>query len=532
MQPSHLNPIPSQNPGLLRQGERPVWGPRILLCFALAVTHTNTLAIGGTTGKPAVKPKDSEPPKVPITEYREPKPGERPTLISITSSNPNGRTGSESSGGGASSGQQATPPSKDSSEPCPRTGNPVVLSTGEKLLPQADYPAEALHGLPLTRTYRSMRTTGKMFGPHWTASLDHPRLAWTLANCARQLNGACVPRAVTFTQPDGASFDFLLGDFWLEGGYDPQRAVDANKAASFASPSVAWERDSASPQAATLRNSGNFYGYSARDSVAMGSLIWNRGFNWTLTINKTRYLYNNAGVILSITSPSGAVTTFSGDASYAGTGQITRVTSPTGRFLVFAWANGRVVSMTDHAGNQWTYGYHPSGMLAWTRSPGGQADTTSYHYEANDATLLTGYSVNGVRRTVYAYQGDRRASLSRTNDGEAADSFAYGDDAQGWRWTRHTDALGQQTTYTFASVLGEWKTVAVSRAATPSCGAAAAQMAYDANGYLDFEVDWNGVRTEHEFDPTGRRLSEVTAHGTGVRQTRRNTWSGEDLIRT
>ena len=428
--------------------------------------------------------------------------------------------------------QKGTPPTKDNSDNCPRSAGPVVLSTGEKLLAQADYPTGAVYGLPLTRVYRSMSSTGRMFGPNWTASVDYPRLAWTLANCALQFNGACVPRSVAFTLPDGKRYDFLLGEYWLDGGYDPRRLNGQNIESHSTPPVLAWERDSANPQTASMRNPANTYVYTVRDAVATGSLVWNRGFNWTLTVNKSRYIYNNAGVIVSITTPSGAMTTFSGDALYAQSGQIARVTSPTGQFLNFAWANGRVVSTTDHAGNQWTYGYHPGGMLAWARSPGAQGDTTSYHYEANDATLLTGYSINGVRRTVYAYQGDRRASLSRTNDGEAADSFMYGNDSQGQRWTRQTDVLGQQATYTFANVLGEWKTVAVSRAATPSCGAAAAQLAYDANGYLDFEVDWNGVRTEHEFDGTGRRLSEVTAHGTGARQTRRNTWSGEDLIRT
>lgn len=56
------------------------------------------------------------------------------------------------------------------SEQNPSTGNPVIIATGEKVLPQIDFVAGSSYGLGLSRTYRSKATVSKFFGPNWAST--------------------------------------------------------------------------------------------------------------------------------------------------------------------------------------------------------------------------------------------------------------------------------------------------------------------------------------------------------------------------
>ncbi|WP_143133263.1 DUF6531 domain-containing protein [Pseudoduganella namucuonensis] len=62
----------------------------------------------------------------------------------------------------------------------PSSSNPVVLATGEKHLSELDIPSGGEYGLGVHRTYRSIHASGSMFGAHWLASIDFPRLAFYL----------------------------------------------------------------------------------------------------------------------------------------------------------------------------------------------------------------------------------------------------------------------------------------------------------------------------------------------------------------
>ncbi len=429
-------------------------------------------------------------------------------------------------GNGRSKDQKSNPPTKDDSTTCPTGGNPVKLSTGEKIQLEADHPAAAAYGIPLTRTYRSVHAVGSLFGPHWTANIDYPKLSYGFTDCVRQPNGDCVPRRVVQTLPDGTRYEFVLLSPWSDGG-GINRQASAPAVAPLAAASTKLK-----PTEAALRSSGRVYPYQVQGAVATGLLRWYAGQAWTVEVDKTTYRYNSGGQLDTITDSAGATTTFTRNALR----QLVSVRSPSGHVMTLEWTGNRVTRVRDHAGNTWTYAYHAAtGMLSSVTAPataGSVGDNRSYHYEAADKTLLTGISVNGVRQTVYSYHPDRRVQVSRSNDNERFDTFAYGTDSAGRSTTTMTDANGQPITYTFAPVRGELKLVASSRAATLTCGAASAQTAYDANGYLDFEIDWRGVRTEHEFDSAGRRLSLITAAGTADRQTRLNVWQGEDLAQT
>jgi RHS repeat-associated protein len=203
------------------------------------------------------------------------------------------------------------------------------------------------------------------------------------------------------------------------------------------------------------------------------------------------------------------------------------VTDGAGRSIEFGWSGNRVETVKDQNGNIWNYTYDSSsGMLTAVTSPGPSADVRTYHYEAADTTLLTGISINGARYSTYAYDPTtKKVTSSGLAGGEDLDTFTYGVNQ-----TVVTSADGQPTTYTFSSVQGALKIVSASRAQTSSCpNAAAMSTAYDANGWLDYEFDWNDTKTDYEFSPAGQLLVKTVAAGSADAQSETNTWVGENL---
>jgi RHS repeat-associated protein len=81
-------------------------------------------------------------------------------------------------------------------------------------------------------------------------------------------------------------------------------------------------------------------------------------------------------------------------------------------------------------------------------------------------------------------------------------------------------------------VQGAKKLTGVSRAATASCVAAAAQTVYDVNGWVDYTLDWNGNKTDYSYDTAGKLLSVTAAAATPRALTRANTWTGTQLTET
>lgn len=60
---------------------------------------------------------------------------------------------------------------------------------------------------------------------------------------------------------------------------------------------------------------------------------------------------------------------------------------------------------------------------------------------------------------------------------------------------------------------------------------AAAQTVYDANGYIDYTVDWNGVITDYYFDASGKLLKVVSAADTPNSSGISYTWTDTNITR-
>lgn len=396
-----------------------------------------------------------------------------------------------SSGGGENKGPGTQTPAKepkqkekpesdkntDETAECP-TENPVVIASGEKLKFEQDFKSFGAYGISLTRTYRSSSPNIGPFGPHWRSSLEYSALVFS--GCVRTADSACEPASITFTDPSGARFTY----------------------------------NRKSPLS-TL--------YTVKDNAAAGGITGTTGFKWTVTKNNTRYIYGGDGRIQKIQDITGVDHLLFTLNSIK---QLTRVTNTVGQFVELTYANGRAITVKDPAGQVWSYGYDANGMLKTVTSPGALSDVRTYHYESPvDNKLLTGISVNGVRYSTYSYFPDKKVKESGLTGGEERDTFSYSTNQ-----TVVTSANGHVTTYNYAPIGASFRNTSISRAAGQNCAAASAQTIYDAAGYIDYTLDWNGHKTDYSYDATGKLLSVTSAFGTPSALTKTNTWQGDEIV--
>jgi len=251
-------------------------------------------------------------------------------------------------------------------------GNPVVLYTGNKVEPEMDFASNGEMGLYLQRTYNHHWSATGLFGRHWLSNLDYSLVYSDAQNI------------LWAQRPDGRRIKFLL---------DPG--------------SSRWYEDKAQPVA-----------YISRDG------------NGILTLyNEDRgvEIYNAEGYITERRNEQGVKWSFVYNNRY-----LQSVTHSSGRKIILGWSNGQLAQVTDPAGNVYRYTYTANAFgtgtarLASTTLPGEPATTISYHYEdSRFPGALTGKSFNGTRYSTFAYDANRRATLTEHAGHVERYTFSY-----------------------------------------------------------------------------------------------------------
>ena len=363
----------------------------------------------------------------------------------------------------------------------PATGHPVVIATGEKYKREFDFGSSGLYGLNLNRTYRSFYAGGPMFGRGWTTDFDFLMLVVVRPKptiCDPNGETPCAPVSLTVGWSDGAKYKYDRVDGSPDDG--PLYRVTGNPAAG----EIAYEQGGS-----TMRRGGKVYSYNSL------------GFMVGVSLDNGVPLYS----ILPDVN-----------------GRVQSISNNRGQTILFTWTNGRVSQVRDPNGQFWTYGYNANGMLTSVTAPGG-SETRTYYYESPyGPELLTGIAYNGVRYSTYTYLSNKKVSTSALAGDEVRDTFAYATNQ-----TTVTNRFGHAVTYTFAQMQGSSVLTNVSEPATVACPALQAQTIYDANGYVDYTLDWQGVRTEYTFYADGKLREKTTAANTAVAMTATYDWSGD-----
>lgn len=374
----------------------------------------------------------------------------------------------------------------------PKTTHPVIIATGEKIQSEPEFFDASLIGFSMERTYRSIPSTrpARLFGPRWYSSFDYPQMEFS-STCNvypfRQGSG-CLPDWINIGQPDGKTYQY---------GY------------------TVWPM---------------YYppGFDGNVNSTAGYIVVGNSTNYAVTIKNRTYNYDPYSKnLVSIDEDGLRLYTFT-YTPVDNRPSLTLVTARNGKTLRFNWGAGRVTSIVDSAGAVWSYEYDTNGNLTKVTPPVGViGGVRQYHYESPvDKGLLTGITVDNVRKTSYSYDASGRVKRSGYENGEEFEEFTY---SSAPLFTAVTDQRGQTTRYNFEQK-GKFKRLTgVDRNASSTCGSSVANQAYDASGFITQSTDWNGHTTLSTFYNGGLPQSETTAAYTESAHTRKSTWSGSDI---
>ncbi|HVV98482.1 MAG TPA: RHS repeat domain-containing protein, partial [Rhodanobacteraceae bacterium] len=453
------------------------------------------------------------------------------------------------------------PDASQGDDPCsggsnPKSGNPIVLGTGNKVETEVDFTSAGEMPLTLERTYDHYWSYIGIFGKYWVSNLDY------------SITIAADESTIYAQRPDGRRIKFfrdpLDGNRWNEDkgtgsdhifcdGFD---APDRNPCSENGAASIAYITRSGSTYThATEDNDTELYDAEGRITRRTNA----HGISWT-------FGYTNR-LLTSVTRSSGRV-------------------SGVGRTMSLAWTND-TISVVSPDGSKFEYEFIPDAvdagakLLVETRiagDVGNPAVTIDYHYEdARFPGALTGKSFNGKRYSTFAYDAYARVTDSK-HAGSTPGTFV-----EAWHFdytgvpshpplggpadppppgvpcnpgpphqcpanpiapdsgtptpasvedalvrlipaaastVTETNPLGYKTTYTFAN----GQLTAASSPASAHCGARASARTYDAFGYDDHVTDFNGNVTDYDYAANGQLAQKVQASGSAIARTTSYTW--------
>ena len=235
--------------------------------------------------------------------------------------------------------------------------------------------------------------------------------------------------------------------------------------------------------------------------------------------------YDLNGRLISITDRAGNTQTL----SYDSQDRLEQVTDRFNQSLTFSYDDAdRIAGITDANGEVYRYEYDDSDNLITVRypdtTPADMSDnpTRTYHYEdPNYLNHLTGITdETGARFASWAYDDLGRAILSKHDETDERVDIVYNTDGT----TTVTDVQGQNHTYTFENMFSALRTGNISGGACATCGGNAQTITYDANGFVASRIDFNGNVTNFTRDSRGLELTRTEAFGTPEQRTITTTW--------
>ena len=383
---------------------------------------------------------------------------------------------------GWNAGLQSMQPAKNLGATCNCAGDPINVQTGNEYRNEDD---ASLGDLSLHRYYNSDASmTSSHIGAHWRHSFDR--------NLVYQ--PSTIPATATMVRANGVQKVFrLLGT----GQWTPDADVT----------------DSLTPQ---TNDAGTITGWVFFEAA---------------TRNHENYDAN--GNLVSITDPSGQVTTLSYSTSSTsttvapGAGLLLTVTDPYGRSLSFTYnAQSNVATTTLPDGGQLAYSYDANGNLVKVTYP----DSSAKQYLYNESALNSGTSQpnaltgdideTDTRFSSVGYDTQGRAILSRLGTNIEPTQVSYSSSGG----PTVTYATGAQTTFGTTVINDVMFSPSISAACGPACGQPYQSSAFDANGHPTSRTDFNGNLTKTTFDANGLLDQQIDASGTASQRTTNFTW--------
>lgn len=361
--------------------------------------------------------------------------------------------------------------------------DPYNVQTGNRFQQETDYRSPGQ--LTFRRFYNSDITANTAeLGPQWRHTFDRSLEFIPAAGTT----GTGAIGTIEFDRPDGSRPTFQhVNGLWQ---------------ASPNNPSTLTEQDDAN---------GVPTGYTA----------------FTAASRQTEH-YSANGLLLSITTASGAVTTLQySTASTPATqapkpGLLLTVTDPNGRALGFSYdASARLINVALPDGGNLGYAYDSNGRLASVTYP----DSHSRQYVYNEASLYVFTSqVQTALTGVIDEKGTRYESTSYNSQGHATSTwFANNIDKYSANDGTNTP-LGGFYNLNVSSAQGVYNNHGSNEICGNECNQPWSSIGYDVNGYPSSYTDFNGNVTNVTHNAVGLETQRIEAKNTTAQRTTNTTW--------
>lgn len=367
-------------------------------------------------------------------------------------------------------------------------GNPIIVSTGNKIEPELDFDAG---GLRLERVWNQHWDGVGIFGYHWLSSFD-----FKLSFGSSYESGPCYP---------------------INGEPECQTSAGAT---------IIWAHR---PNGRKIRFLKQAEGLFLEDKAeAVARIVRQGDGTWQLqTEDNSLERYRTGGLPLQVGNEHGVGMTF----QYGGMNgtQIQKVTHTSGREAVLTWTGDELTSITapGNAVYRYTYShrkiYTGRHLLASTEQPGVVPLKLTYHYETTGFLGLVGKSVNDVRYSWFTYDDARRATSTQHANGAERVTLSYQTGYQNGKpalTVTETNPLGHVSTHNFL----DGKVVSVQGHPSANCLGSVRSVTYDAHGYRDIVTGPEGEQTDYDYNAKGQLLRKIEAVGEPYARVTTYTW--------
>jgi len=181
------------------------------------------------------------------------------------------------------------------------------------------------------------------------------------------------------------------------------------------------------------------------------------------------------------------------------TGELMQIRDVFGRSILLAYSGMNLSSVSDPAGNSYTYGFDSDGNLSSVTYPDQFVRSYVYNEPANTGgtnipTALTGIiDENGIRFATFGYNAIGQGVLTEHAGGAFAYSLNYSSDPIGnVISTIVGDPLGANRVFAFSNIFGVNHVSAVSQPNGVGSNPASTNISYDANGNAVSKADFDG----------------------------------------
>ncbi|MEJ2754315.1 MAG: DUF6531 domain-containing protein, partial [Gammaproteobacteria bacterium] len=392
---------------------------------------------------------------------------------------------------------------EDGDPECNGISNPVNITNGNKFQREVDFVALGEAPLHYSRSYNSKRGT-------WLVD-PRSRMEAQFVRSKRSPYG--VQKRVDWITPDGKRVYF----------YSPELSDNEEL-----------------PELIGAQYT------STRNNLKLVQLTTNTADPeyYVLSTSTQKLVFSFEGVLHSVEFDAG-IRKFAGALrhTYHQEGDVLNIRHSNGSSIELTFRGDQIQSMRDTWGNLYSYVYEGQNIKR-VYYPDNDSDPDNNPYREylytnpTNPHLLTGI-IDAEGKVIRTWDYDSLSRVVSSIIGKLSDHYEFNYFPDRTEVTRHNMVLddeevtgpnrdgSRKTVYHYTTLNGQRKISRIEGQPSKSCGATYAETTYDANGFVDVTTDFDGDKTQYEYNSFGQ-LEEITeGFGTSTTRTTAYRWHPE-----